>query len=250
MRRYDEGLLVLNSALEAGKESHNPLLLAQVRSNLAVSHYQLGEANQARNQLLLGLADLNQDNRGRQTACDIRMVLSHIYRSEGEPGLAIKEAEQALVIAVELQDRKKIVQLIDILARGYEDSGQLQEGIAALDQIRNQLVNLPVALATLDMRQALLAWTGGNYEQALGVIERLPETTLEQLGTTLAERSTNLYLMGALRSRRGELIQAAKIYEKLLPMVQQLGDTSAEIESCSHWRRSAFGAGTTDKLRT
>jgi CHAT domain-containing protein/tetratricopeptide (TPR) repeat protein len=213
-----ERLKGLPEILNVGKEN--------LLNNLGIIHARQGHHAKALElyQQALVLAKSNQD---RNLVGALLNNIGTLRETIGDYWPAIASLNDALVIATELDDAYGIATTYNNLGSVYDNIGQYSRALELYQWAyeRYQRIGDRSAQASNLNNQAITYSNLGNHSKAIGLFQKA--LALEQeLGAS--EKGTTLLNLSSTYRRAGYLDKALATLEKSLPLLQAVGDRSAE----------------------
>jgi non-specific serine/threonine protein kinase/serine/threonine-protein kinase len=213
--------------LETPRMRTNPALQAEIRHDLAVAEYRLGEMQQARDHLAQAQRFWNQDpNRYRESLASSRVVQSQLLRESGhnEEAIASLRAGLAERIAASGRGHRETAYMLNALGLALMNAGKLQDADRVLGEALQILVSLgrqdsTQALSMLSNQGVIAAMLGDNV-RAEPLLRRAMELRRQLYGRSaaLAVLQQNV---GRLMVRSGNAAQARPLLEDSLEMAKE-----------------------------
>lgn len=226
MDDYEGAAPIFRSYLQT-QPNADPLLLAEVRHDLAIAEFRLGNVAQARRELSLAQSFWKQSpERYRSSLASSRVIESQLLRDAGDIDGAIATLRAGLSerIAISGRGHRETAYVMNALALALMDAGQLQEA----DRLLEQSLQIMAALGKQDSanaltmlsNQAVIAVRLGDAARAEPLFKRAVELRRRLYGRSAALAALQQNL-GRVMVRSGRAQQARPLLEDALLMAQE-----------------------------
>jgi non-specific serine/threonine protein kinase/serine/threonine-protein kinase len=226
---YEGAAPIYRRYLEAAGADADPNLVADIRHDLAVAEFRLGESARARELLAQAQAYWNADpERHRESLASSRVIESQLQRAEGDLAGANATLERGLQarIAISGRSHRETAYLINALALAQMDAGDL----ATADRLLGEALAIMQALGkgdsanalTMLSNQAVVAARLGDVARAEPLFERAVALRRELYGRSAALAALQ-HNLGRLRVRSGRAADALPLLDDALAMAREFG---------------------------
>ena len=226
---YEGAAPIYRRYLEAAGPDADPKLVADIRHDLAVAEFRLGESARARELLAQAQGYWNTDpERHRESLASSRVIESQMQRAEGDLAGAIATLERGLEsrIAISGHDHRETAYLMNALALAHMDAGDL----AAADRLLGESLAIMQALGKADSanaltmlsNQAVVAARLGDVARAEPLFERAVALRKQLYGRSAALAALQ-HNLGRLRVRSGRAAEALPLLDDALAMAREFG---------------------------
>jgi eukaryotic-like serine/threonine-protein kinase len=205
----------------------DPALLAEIRHNLAIAEFRLGNAVEARSQLQLAQQFWNKDSlRYRESLASSRVIQSQLERDKGDTAMAIRTLQAGLAerVAISGRGHRETAYALNALGLAQMNAGQLP----AADGTLAEAVQIMTALGkqesantlTMISNQAVIAAMLGDNARAEPLFVRAVQLRRKLYGRSAALAALQQNL-GRLMVRSGRAAEAGSLLEDALAMSRE-----------------------------
>lgn len=230
--RYEDAIVIFLEALDLARQINAPVLQAEILRKMAWVRYNSGKNEEALRYLREALPKVEGDDEPSLRAqYELRNAMGQLYKANGNTHEALDSYHRALPTALELQDRRMAVVIIDRLGAIYHESSRFQEGVRFFEEL------LPQIGDTLTLRIATVTWLGlltlqaGDAGRAWKLFDSLPDQFDTEQIESLAEQATDLWLIGHVTVSRGQIEKGLTIFQQVRNIAQRQGDLVGEAEA-------------------
>ncbi len=205
----------------------DPALQAEIRHNLAIAEFRLGNADAARKLLQQAQDFWNADaQRYRASLASSRVIQSQLERDKGDVDGAIRTLEAGLAerIAISGRGHRETAYALNALALAQMNAGQLQDA----DRTLEEAVQIMTALGkeqsgnalTMISNQAVIAAMLGDHARAEPLFVKAVQLRRQLYGRSAALAALQQNL-GRLMVRSGRAAQARPLLEEALVLARE-----------------------------
>jgi eukaryotic-like serine/threonine-protein kinase len=224
---YEGAAPIFRHYLATAGPSADPALQAEIRHNLAVAEFRLGNASESRKLLAQAQEFWNKDaDRYRASLASSRVVQSQLERDAGDVDGAIQTLQAGLTerIAVSGRGHRETAYALNALALAQMNAGQLQEA----DRTLGEALAIMTALGkeqsanalTMISNQAVIAAMLGDNSRAQPLFVKAVELRRQLYGRSAALAALQQNL-GRLMVRSGRAAEALPFLEEALAMSRE-----------------------------
>jgi eukaryotic-like serine/threonine-protein kinase len=224
---YEGAAPIFRHYLATAGPTADPALQAEIRHNLAVAEFRLGNANEARQLLAQAQGFWNGDpDRYRASLASSRVIQSQLQRDAGDVDGAIRTLQAGLTerIAVSGRGHRETAYALNALGLAQMNAGQLQEA----DRTLGEALAIMTALGkeqsgnalTMISNQAVIAAMLGDNARAQPLFVKAVELRRQLYGRSAALAALQQNL-GRLMVRSGRAAEARPFLEEALAMSRE-----------------------------
>ncbi len=224
---YEGAAPIFRYYLKTAGPDADPGLRAEIRHNLAIAEFRLGNRAEAQRLLTQAQSFWEQDpKRHRASLASSRVIQSQLQRESGEVDAAIETLRAGLAerIAISGRGHRETAYAMNALALALMNAGQLQEADRVLDeslQIMTALGKQDSANAlTMLSNQAVIAAMLGDHARAEPLFVRAVRLRRELYGRSAALAALQQNL-GRLMVRSGHAEEARPLLDDALMMSRE-----------------------------
>ena len=231
---YEGAAPIFRHYLATAGAGADPALRAEIRHNLAIAEFRLGNAAEARKQLQLAQTFWGTDpRRYRESLASSRVVQSQLERDSGDIDGAIATLQAGLAerIAISGRSHRETAYALNALGLAQMNAGQLQDADRTLGEATQimRALGKEESANTLTMisNQAVIAAMLGDTARAEPLFVKAVQLRRQLYGRSAALAALQQNL-GRLMVRSGRVAEAKPLLEDALAMSREFtGEKSA-----------------------
>jgi tetratricopeptide (TPR) repeat protein len=229
--RNDIALESLGEALDDARRANTPQLQADILVRIGMNRFHNGIVPEAREALEQALHILKDTLDNKPLLCDTLTELGRVDAKLSKIDSAIRCLGEAIDLAVEIDERRSIIKVIEILMGIYQESGRIHEGLRFFEHLLQRVQGAPTVQMSIFGSMAILALAAGDLHRAFMCFEQIPERLDVTHIVDLEERLIALYMLGMVSIMRGQTADGTEYLAEAVKTAKRVRESHIQAVS-------------------